>query len=51
VYGADTSDQLGAVVAGGQVNSDAFGDLVTVAPFANGQTGAVYVRADHFTQR
>jgi hypothetical protein len=51
VYGADTGDQLGAVVAGGQVNGDAFGDLVAVAPGAAGMTGAVYVRYDHFTQR
>jgi hypothetical protein len=50
VYGAETGDRLGAFVAGGQVDADAFGDLVTVAPGGNGQSGAVYVRYDHRKQ-
>jgi hypothetical protein len=47
LYGANTGDHLGTAVAGGQVNGDMLGDLVTVAPFATGAdagSGVVYVR-------
>jgi len=52
MFGAATGDQLGAALAGGQVDADSTGDLVAVAPGAgNMQTGVVYVRSDHATQR
>lgn len=47
LFGAATSDNLGAVVAGGQVDGDLVGDLVTIAPNAatgSDNAGAVYVR-------
>jgi hypothetical protein len=36
LYGANAGDHLGSAVTGGQVNADAIGDLVTVAPYASG---------------
>jgi hypothetical protein len=54
VFGAEPGDQLGTVVAGGQVDpGNTIGDLVTIAPFAQfggGASGAVYVRFNHVTQ-
>jgi hypothetical protein len=47
LFGAATSDNLGAVVAGGQVDGDLNGDLVTIAPNAasgSANAGTVYVR-------
>jgi hypothetical protein len=51
MFGAATGDQLGSVVAGGQlkpggVPDDSIGDLVTIAPNAatDANTGIVYVR-------
>jgi len=46
VYGASATDALGTVVAGGDVNGDGKGDLVTIAPNAasgSNNTGIVYV--------
>jgi FG-GAP repeat protein len=50
VFGANTGDQLGSVVAGGQVNPGPVGDLVIAAPGVNSGTGAVYVRFNHFSR-
>jgi len=54
VFGAEAGDQLGAVVAGGQVDQlDTVGDLVMIAPFAQfggASSGAVYVRYNHYTR-
>jgi hypothetical protein len=54
VFGAESGDQLGAVVAGGQVNpGDTVGDLVMIAPFAQfggAASGAVYVRFNHYVR-
>ena len=54
VFGAEPGDQLGTVVAGGQVDqTDTIGDLVMIAPFAQfggASSGAVYVRFNHHTQ-
>ena len=51
VFGAEPGDQLGAVVAGGQVDpGNTIGDLVMIAPFAQfggASSGAVYVRFNH----
>ncbi len=46
VFGAAAQDHLGTFVAGGLVNGDQIGDLVTTAPDANGSdsgSGAAYV--------
>jgi hypothetical protein len=52
VFGAEPGDQLGTVVAGGQVDqTDTIGDLVMIAPFAQfggASSGAVYVRFNHY---
>jgi hypothetical protein len=54
VFGAEQGDQLGTVVAGGQVDpGNTVGDLVTIAPFAmfgGFSSGAVYVRLNHPTR-
>ena len=54
VFGAEAGDQLGTVVAGGQVNpNDTIGDLVTIAPFAQFggmPSGAVYVLFNHYAR-
>jgi hypothetical protein len=48
VFGAATGDALGSVVAGGQVDGDAIGDLVTVAPGGGADhSGVVYVQYNH----
>ena len=47
VFGAAAQDRLGTFVAGGFVDGDQIGDLVTSAPDANGSdsgSGVVYVR-------
>ena len=51
VFGAAATDGLGTIVAGGDVNGDKLGDLVTIAPNAAaggtnaGVTYVVYGRA------
>ncbi len=54
VFGAEAGDQLGTVVAGGQVDQlDTIGDLVMIAPFAQfggAASGAVYVRFNHYNR-
>ena len=47
VFGAAAQDHLGTFVAGGRIDGDQIGDLVTAAPDANGSdsgSGVVYVR-------
>ena len=47
MFGAAALDHLGTFVAGGLVDGDQIGDLVTTAPDANGSdsgSGVVYVR-------
>jgi hypothetical protein len=51
LFGGVTGDQLGTVVAGGQINAgDTAGDLVAVAPNAASGRGKVYVQFDHVTR-
>jgi len=48
LFGAATGDGLGTFVAGGQVDGDAIGDLVTVAPGGGADhNGVVYVQYNH----
>jgi hypothetical protein len=48
MFGGAVGDQLGTVVAGGQINpADMIGDLVTAAPGADSSRGKVYIRFDH----